>query len=156
MNKYKAVMWILIVIMMGIIFGFSCQSGENSVALSSAVAEGQHEISSKIVDGGITDIDDFVRIHIRPMAHCFLYFVLAILIFTQCRLYGLKPFSAFILTVGSCFLYGLSDEFHQRFTEGRTSCMSDVYADTFGACIGGVLCFVKEEIIKLFYKGARK
>lgn len=33
------------------------------------------------------------------------------------------------------FLYGVSDEFHQSFVPFRTSCFSDVIADTLGAAL---------------------
>lgn len=155
MTKYRILLWILIVVMLSVIFAFSSQSGEDSVALSTAVAEEQQHITSQLAEGGITEIDDFIYAHIRSMAHCILYFLLSVLIFIQCRLYGIKPLYAFVLAVFCCFLYGLSDEFHQKFAEGRTSCMADVRADTLGACVGGVLSLIFEKLFILF-KGVRK
>ena len=38
-----------------------------------------------------------------------------------------------------CGLYGLSDEFHQRFVPGRTPDVLDLYADVGGAACGAVL-----------------
>lgn len=38
--------------------------------------------------------------------------------------------------------YGLSDEFHQSFVPGRQSDLADVAADTAGALIAGVVCYV--------------
>ncbi|MCD8090499.1 MAG: VanZ family protein [Clostridiales bacterium] len=89
------------------------------------------------------------------MAHCFLYLILAILVFTQCRLYKVKPLWAFVVAVDCCLLYSLTDEFHQRFVEGRTSCIGDVCADSLGACIGAALTLVSEKLCRLF-KGAEK
>lgn len=51
-------------------------------------------------------------------------------------------FFAFSLTV----LYGISDEFHQSFVEGRSSSIYDVFADVVGGAIG---CFVYPIITKL-------
>ena|SRR3989338_3072702 len=36
-----------------------------------------------------------------------------------------------------CLLYGLTDEFHQFFVEGRTSSLVDVLADGIGGALGG-------------------
>jgi VanZ family protein len=36
-------------------------------------------------------------------------------------------------------LYGISDEFHQRFVSGRTSDIFDVNIDTIGSIIGGFI-----------------
>lgn len=38
--------------------------------------------------------------------------------------------------------YGASDEFHQSFVAGRTEDVFDLYADSVGAAIGVVLCWV--------------
>jgi len=51
--------------------------------------------------------------------------------FSAGRLIGLATFWAFV--------YGLSDEFHQSFVQGRTSSLEDVLADVIGACLGSWL-----------------
>lgn len=44
------------------------------------------------------------------------------------------------------FLYGLSDEFHQSFSEGRESALADAFADTIGGAIGVyVYAFLEKE-----------
>jgi len=45
--------------------------------------------------------------------------------------------SAWLLSVG----YGVTDEFHQSFTPGRTPDVADVYADAIGACLGVAACW---------------
>ncbi len=45
---------------------------------------------------------------------------------------GIEPFLlAFSMTV----LFGLTDEFHQIFVQGRTARFEDVFADGVGACV---------------------
>ena len=39
-------------------------------------------------------------------------------------------------------LYGVSDEFHQRFVPGRSSCFDDVLADSSGALIGAAIALL--------------
>jgi VanZ family protein len=41
-----------------------------------------------------------------------------------------------LLAIVWATLYGVSDEFHQRFVPGRTADVFDVMADATGACIG--------------------
>ncbi len=59
--------------------------------------------------------------------------------------FKLVLFLAFFLTV----LYGVSDEFHQSFVDGRSSSIYDVFADSIGGAIG---CF----IYFIFNKSAQK
>jgi VanZ family protein len=46
------------------------------------------------------------------------------------------PRAKFIVAVCLAALYAATDEFHQRFTPGRTSSLRDVGIDVAGACIG--------------------
>lgn len=52
---------------------------------------------------------------------------------------GLQAGSLVGLSVLLVFLYGLSDEFHQMFVQGRYASLLDVAADVIGAWIGSVL-----------------
>jgi VanZ family protein len=38
-----------------------------------------------------------------------------------------------------CFIYGLSDEFHQKFVPGRSSSVMDIAADMLGSFLGVVI-----------------
>lgn len=136
MKKYKILMWILIIVEMSIIFGFSSQSTDDSVALSSQIAQQEYNLTHLASEDGIPPLDSFFRVHIRSMAHAVLYFILGVLIFIQCRLYGIGLAKALIISSLCCFVYGISDEFHQKFSESRNSCFSDVLIDTAGGFIG--------------------
>jgi VanZ family protein len=47
------------------------------------------------------------------------------------------------LALGALFTiaFGMSDEFHQRFTPGRSPDLLDVLADTIGACAAAALVY---------------
>ncbi|WP_227057002.1 VanZ family protein, partial [[Clostridium] scindens] len=72
--------------------------------------------------------------NIRKLAHFSIYFTLAAGIYITLAILGVNKFWRFLLTVGICFCFAFGDEYHQKFT-GRTSSMSDVYLDTFGALV---------------------
>ncbi len=53
------------------------------------------------------------------------------------------------VSVVLCYLYGLTDEFHQAFTPGRESALSDAFADFLGGAIGaGMYPFVQQVLNK--------
>jgi hypothetical protein len=53
--------------------------------------------------------------------------------------------SQFIQAVCLASIYAASDEFHQRFTPGRTASIDDVCIDTIGATIGLALwCWIRK------------
>jgi VanZ family protein len=56
-----------------------------------------------------------------------------------------KTRTIWCLTGAFCLVYGISDEFHQYFVDGRTAEIGDVIADLIGGLLGAVLC---TEVIK--------
>ncbi len=58
---------------------------------------------------------------------------------------GLPVSQVLIVTVLFCFLYGLSDEYHQSFVIGRTCTLSDAWADTLGGLLGGLI-FLRRQV----------
>jgi len=70
--------------------------------------------------------------------HASVYFILAVLIYLSFLKSGLRKYLiliSFIFTV----IYGISDEFHQSFVQGRDASIGDVAADSFGAILGSFL-----------------
>jgi VanZ family protein len=76
------------------------------------------------------------------MQHLLAYAVLAIGVvcwFPDAR-WNMRTLQLFFLTAGITSLYGVTDEVHQYFVEGRYSSIYDWIADTIGAFIGAWLC----------------
>ena len=71
------------------------------------------------------------------IAHMAVYAVLAgaILYAFQPELASGRILVPLLITVGICFLYGLSDEFHQSFIPGRFVSAADLGADALGSVI---------------------
>lgn len=55
-----------------------------------------------------------------------------------------------ILTVVLTIFYGLSDEFHQSFTPGRTPDIKDVVADGVGAMLAMTVLFIWKRVFQNF------
>lgn len=65
--------------------------------------------------------------------HFTAYFLMGILAWRTFRHFVKPPFILAIVSIIFCSLYGISDEWHQSFVEGRTADGWDWVADTIGA-----------------------
>jgi VanZ family protein len=74
---------------------------------------------------------------IDKVAHMIAYGFLAATVFFALseQQKNTKPRSAMLLTMAFCFLYGISDEFHQSFISGRFVSILDLFADCTGAAM---------------------
>lgn len=142
----RIVIAILIIIDASVIFFFSAQKAEQSSTTSSGVIEQIAKVIYKDFDrwpqakqnAKIESLQHLVR----KCAHMTEYASLGVLS------------AAFALTFGSaaknqgaallfCALYASSDEFHQKFVEGRSCQLSDVLIDSCGALVGiAAFCLV--------------
>jgi VanZ family protein len=71
--------------------------------------------------------------------HFTAYFIMGLLAWRLFRHFIKQPTILAIISILFCSLYGISDEWHQSFVEGRTSDSIDWLADTLGAIIATVL-----------------
>jgi VanZ family protein len=69
------------------------------------------------------------EVHI--VGHFWMFFFLSVALYRGTK----KPWLAVLIS----FLYALSDEFHQRFTPGRSSALNDIVNDTLAATVAGLL-----------------
>lgn len=134
------------------IFKFSAMNSETSNGKSTGIVE---QVIVKVLDAtneaGITDShpDDeklakaasLINAPLRKVAHATVYFVLAMILLALGRvIFGSKKY---LLTCAAavllCFLFAMTDEYHQTFVDGRTGQFMDVLIDTAGACIGTLL-----------------
>ncbi|WNR43761.1 VanZ family protein [Paenibacillus roseipurpureus] len=84
----------------------------------------------------------FIEFFIRKTAHIFVYFVLGLLIARTLKAYtNWSIYHVSLAAVSVSALYAASDEFHQRFIQGRTALPIDVLVDTAGAMLG-IVCFL--------------
>lgn len=72
---------------------------------------------------------------VKKSGHVILFGVLAVLIYRGLRIEKIKRKQAAIWAVVLSTLYGVTDEYHQMFTSGRTSRVRDVFIDGMGSAL---------------------
>ncbi|MBM7836290.1 VanZ family protein [Clostridium sardiniense] len=137
----KLISWIILIGWMIFIFYMSNQpadvsNGQSDFVLNLVESLG-FNISASYVDIAITII--------RKGAHFTEYLILNLLYFNMLRFY-ISNKKALIYSIILSFLYASTDEFHQRFVEGRAGKFTDVLIDTSGAATGSIIAFI---IIKI-------
>ena len=145
---------ILIIIWLFIIFSFSAEDATKSEHRSDEVIINAVETITReeIPENQRQKIIDEYIVIVRKSAHFFLYFILAIIVFTLYkRIFGLNS-KTFIYTIIFCFIYACSDEIHQLFINGRTARIFDVFVDTTGAILSTTLLTIFSLLLKKLKK----
>ena len=127
MNKKKLIKWLMLLLWMLVIFIFSSEphSGE---ATKSIIAN----IIPNIKTNSLLDMINFI---VRKSAHVTEYFILALLTISLLKEYTKKERTILLSSIIFCFIYAMTDEYHQSFVPGRSSLFRDVLIDTSGSLI---------------------
>lgn len=116
---------------MAIIFTFSntnsIDSNKESIGIIKIVA---NKIF-KVEDEKVYEVAKIWNKPLRKLTHFTVYLILSLLIYTCLRHTKIKRKR--LLTIIICFIYALTDEYHQTFINGRTGLFSDVIIDTLGS-----------------------
>ena len=121
---------LLVIVWMGVIFCFSNQKATASSRLSDGLIK--NTIGKVFNINEKEKLDSFIK-PVRKSAHFFLYFVLGLLVLNCFSNINSK---SIIYSILICFIYSISDEFHQLFIDGRSAEVLDVFIDTLGASLG--------------------
>lgn len=147
-NIKLAISIVLLLICMIVIFAFSNTPGEESNEQSLGIVNiiknkteyDTTDIKNSQISENSNNVEDILNFLIRKCAHATVYLVLAIITATAIIQLNKKPERrAYILAVIFCFIYAITDEYHQLFVNGRSGEFRDVLIDTSGAIIG-VIC----------------
>ena len=132
----KIILYITTIFWMIVIYIFSSQNGIKSITISMKIVDVVRKILypdfNKLDTITQNEIINNLNIYIRKGAHFFEYAILCLLIFLSLKTITKKK-EAYIIPPVYCFLFALSDEFHQGHISGRVMALSDVLIDTFGA-----------------------
>lgn len=73
---------------------------------------------------------------VRKTAHFCIYLVLGLLVLNCFDIINKKTI---LYSIIICFLYSITDEFHQTYINGRTGEIPDILIDTIGSSIGTII-----------------
>ena len=137
--KKRIIKIILVIVWMLIIFLFSNQDASKSSNLSDSFIYKIVSIfrSKDISDEKMELIISNNTFIVRKAAHFFVYFVLGILVYLLLKEFKVNNIVIYSLLL--CYLYAVSDEFHQFFIPGRSMEFRDTIIDSCGSFIG--ICF---------------
>lgn len=88
------------------------------------------------------------------LLHAGAYFIMGVLAWRSFRNIFNNPTTLALAGAAFCSLYGVSDEWHQSFVEGRTPAVSDWLADTIGAALAVFWMnrLVQSDVFKLYFR----
>ncbi|MGN0468821.1 MAG: VanZ family protein [Acutalibacteraceae bacterium] len=146
----RIIILLLLAADMAVIFCLSAQKAEQSSETSSGVIEQIVKIIYKDFDSWSDQakeekIESF-QYAVRKLAHMTEYASLGVLTCAYALTYGFD-FKRLVFALIFCAFYAASDEFHQKFVEGRSCEFKDVVIDSVGALIGIIVFTVLTAII---------
>ena len=140
--------WILVIIWMIIIFMFSnmdtIKSNGTSKEMINKVVETTIETSNNIgiieetpTEEEKQNIINNLNLPLRKIMHFTEYLILSLLLLNA--LTKTKIQNKYFITIIICFIYAITDEYHQTFIDGRTGQFIDVLIDTTGSILGLII-----------------
>lgn len=158
-NATKRIIFgILILINCITIFYFSHQVADNSAKQSSTIVEIISNIIPYIKNMQEPEktilMKEIITPIVRKSAHFSIYALLGILTTNfALTIENKKLNKASILSLIFCFIYAITDEFHQTFIPGRSGELRDILIDTSGALVGILFTIAITIITRKFKKG---
>lgn len=132
-NRSVVLSWLAVVIMAGVIFWMSANTGTNinqGLGIISALKAFLSSIAFSLTGH---------EVDVSPIGHFVEYFIFGILLLNALRLH--MPLSRavfFAIIIGST--YGVTDEIHQYFVPDRSCDPMDWLVDTIAVALGALLC----------------
>lgn len=151
MNLKNILIIVIIVLWCGVIFYASSRTSSQSNGKSKKIVAETVKITATITnklniskvdlsnDIWVNNMVKKINKPFRKLCHATVYLILSILIMIGLKIFNIDIKKAMLIAVGICFLYSLTDEFHQLFVSGRTGQFSDCLIDTLGATIGVII-----------------
>lgn len=142
---FKILLVILIIVWCAVIFLLSNMTGKESGDKSQQIVS---KIFNKITHNRIK-IRTIEKLNgfLRKCMHATEFCILGILIFLCLRTFEVHNWKLSVISIVLSFLYACSDEFHQKFIDGRCCRFKDVLIDTSGATIGVILVNIISNIL---------
>lgn len=140
---YRLILWLGVIAIAAMIFGFSSQNGETSSSLSGLIVQEVIRIVDPDYDQHPPEeqqnIYNFVDRLVRKTAHFLEYAALGFFIRLLIGSYGLRPPTRISWLIGT--LYACTDELHQLFISQRSAMWQDVLLDSGGVLAGIIAAY---------------
>ena len=128
--------WLMVAFTMLMIFNFSEEDSNTSASTSQGVIEE--------VLGAVMDKDDITpelvnkfQLPVRKIAHFGIYMLLGFCLSNAFReTLHKKKWLGYVCSLPTAIIYAACDEFHQKFSYGRSPAIKDVLIDSSGALFG--------------------
>lgn len=151
----------LLLVLYGVIFGFSAQDGETSGGISFRISQYGVELWNEWTNRGW---DEQVRLQwtnyfehpLRKMAHFMEYALMGFLQYSLLRCHWGKRKVLTVITIALTALAAAADEIHQLFVPGRYGCFADVCLDTMGGIFGILIGMFVIRIVRKVQKNRAK
>ena len=139
----KIIKLIIVIFIMSIIFLFSSDNGEVSSKKSDGVIIRGVElvIGRKLTNKEKKIYTEKYVVLVRGMAHFIIYFLLGIALISFLSEFNINN-KILLYTMIFVFIYSISDEVHQLFSEGRSFELIDIIIDTIGGSVGSYIYYL--------------
>ncbi|MBQ7844885.1 MAG: VanZ family protein [Clostridia bacterium] len=140
---YRGILWLGVIAVAAMIFGFSAQDGTASTSVSTVIVQAVIEVVDP--DYGLRTVQEqqdvfaFVEKLVRKAAHFTEYAALGFFIRLLVGSYGLGRRTRVSWLIGT--LYACTDELHQLFIAQRAAMWQDVLLDSAGVLAGIVVAY---------------
>ena len=147
-GRLRPLGWTLAALSVAVIFIFSGQTGEESGALSTQIAQFlARAFTGTEMDPGRTEFST-LHLLVRKAAHAAVYCMLALSVAFLLHTYPLTPRIRYLGAAGFCLACAAADEFQQHFRAGRTGAVTDVLIDMGGALAGLIVFYCLLRLIR--------
>lgn len=161
----SVVVIILTVLWLGFIFFMSSQTAENSSHMSKKITKVVVLLGENVgfIEDGASDSVEIINkynLDIRKIAHVFMYFLLACLIFATLWRFKVKKILSIIISFSISLCIAFIDEINQMNFSGRNSGVfsegiDDIFRDAFGIGMAIVLLLAIRVIKEVRSKNVR-
>ena len=145
--RFRIIAILMTLIWMIVIFRFSMDTGSSSHELSDLCVRAFNKIVYLFTGKNLilrisTSTYSMIEVFFRKLAHMSIYFILSLTVMFILFTFNLKMGKRIMIATLFCFLYALSDEFHQFFVDGRTASFKDCLIDTSGVLLGIIVALI--------------
>lgn len=151
---FRVITALALILWMAFIFMLSHQTAAQSGAVSGGFTEKLFSVFypyfKSMTDMQKQEIINGASFLIRKAAHFSIYALLGVFSFLTFYSYSkIKKTARLVISFFICFIFAMSDEWHQTFIVGRSGEIRDVLIDSSGALIAIIILFLLLKFTKL-------